>query len=154
MAKSKKQIELEQQAGELTQDLQRTRADFENFRKRVEEDRARAKQLGQQQTVSKLLPIIDTIDRAIVHLPDELKGNKWAEGVASIPKSLVKLFDELGLERIVVEPGVTEFDPNLHNAISADEAEGKKEIIAEELQTGYKLSGSVIRESLVRVTRK
>ncbi len=154
MSKSKKQVELEQQMGELTQDLQRTRADFENFRKRVDEDRTRAKELGQEQAVAKLLPVIDTIDRAVSHFPDDLKGNKWAEGIASLSKNLSKLLDELKLEKIVVVPGETEFDPSLHNAISADDTEGDREIVAEELQAGYKLSGNVIRESLVRVTRK
>ena len=69
-------------------------------------------------------------------------------------KNLSKLLDELKLEKIVVVPGETEFDPSLHNAISADDTEGDTEIVAEELQSGYKLAGSVIRESLVRVTRK
>lgn len=154
MAKSKKQTELEQQLGELTQDLQRTRADFENYRKRVDEEKVRAKQLGQEQAVVKLLPIIDTVERAVAHFPEELKGNKWAEGVTSISKNLTKLFDDLGLEKIEVIAGETEFNPELHNAISADEAEGDREIVTEELQAGYMLSGSVIRESLVRVTRK
>ena len=154
MAKSKKQIELEQQIGELTQDLQRTRADFENYRKRVDEERVRAKELGQEQTAAKLLPVIDTIDRAASHFPEELKGNKWAEGVAALSKNLSKLLDELKLEKIVVVPGETGFDPSIHNAISTDDTEGDTEIVAEELQSGYKLAGSVIRESLVRVTRK
>ena len=154
MAKSKKQIELEQQIGELTQDLQRTRADFENFRKRTDEERTRAKELGSKQAVVKLLPVIDTIERAVSHFPDELQGNSWAEGVVSLSKNLTKLFKELDLEKITVTPGETEFDPSLHNAISADDSEGDREIVSEELQPGYKLGGSVIRESLVRVTRK
>ena len=154
MAKSKKQIELEQQIGELTQDLQRTRADFENFRKRVEEERVRAKELGAEQTISRMLPVIDTIDRAVAHFPEDLKGNKWAEGIASLSKNLAKLLGDLKLEKIQVEPGKTVFDPTQHNAISADESEGDTEVIAEELQAGYTLSGNVIRESLVRVTRK
>lgn len=154
MAKSKKQTELEQQVGELTIDLQRTRADFENYRKRVDEEKVRAKDLGKEQAVSKLLPIIDTIDRATEYFPDELKGNKWAEGVVSLSKNLAKMCGDLGLEKIAITPGETEFDPSLHNAISADDAEGDREVVAEELQTGYRLGDNVIRESLVRVTRK
>lgn len=154
MSKSKKQVELEQQMGELTQDLQRTRADFENFRKRVDEDRTRAKELGQEQAVAKLLPVIDTIDRAVSHFPDDLKGNKWAEGVVSLSKNMSKLLEDLQLEKIDIVAGETEFDPNLHNAISADDSEGETEVVAEELQSGYRLAGNVIRESLVRVTRK
>ena len=153
MAKSKKQIELEQRVGELTQDLQRTRADFENFRKRSDEEKLRFQSLGREQAVLKLLPILDTIERAVAHLPEELQGNKWAEGVVSLSKNNEKLYADLGLERIAIVPGETEFNPDLHNAISADESEGEKEVVAEELQAGYKLSGNVIRESLVKVTR-
>ena len=69
MAKSKKQTELEQQVGELTQDLQRTRADFENYRKRVETEKEQAKESGKNQTIVKLLSIVDSIERAVSHVP-------------------------------------------------------------------------------------
>lgn len=147
-------VELEQQVSELTQDLQRTRADFENYRKRVDEEKVRARELGAEQVVVKLLPIFDTIDKAVAHFPDDLKGNAWAEGVASISKNLTKLIDDLKLEKIEADAGKTKFDPELHHAISVDETDGETEIVAEELQSGYKLKGNVVRESLVRVTRK
>lgn len=145
---------LEQQVSELTKDLQRTRADFENYRKRVDEEKVRTRELGAEQVVVKLLPIFDTIDKAVAHFPDDLKGNAWAEGVASISKNLAKLIDDLKLEKIEADAGKTKFDPELHHAISVDETDGETEIVAEELQSGYKLKGNVVRESLVRVTRK
>lgn len=153
MAKSKKQIELEQQVGELTQDLQRMRADFENYRKRVDTERDQAKELGKAQAILKLLPVIDNIDRAVSHLPADLKGNAWAEGVVKLSKNLEKMVEGLSLEKITIKPGQTAFDPELHEAIQMDDAEGDLEVVAEELQTGWRLASSVIRPAMVKVTR-
>jgi molecular chaperone GrpE len=152
MAKVTKQQELEQRIGELTLDLQRTRADFENYRKRVDLDRQAAHTHGATKMVVKLLPVIDTIDRAIVHMPDELKDNQWAQGVAGLDKQLAKVLDELHIQRILATPG-TPFDPSLHQAVQMDEAEGEQEVVAEELQSGYLLDGAPIRHAMVRVTR-
>lgn len=153
MAKSKKQVELEQQVGELTQDLQRTRADFENFRKRAEADRAAAYQYGQSAAITKLLPMIDNIERAIAHTPEDLAENKWAQGVSGLVKSLEKSLSDMNVKRIVAAPGVM-FDPELHEAIQVDEeAEGDHEVVAEELQAGYTFNGQTIRSAMVKVTR-
>lgn len=154
MAKSKKQEELEQQLGELTADLQRTRADFENYRKRSEADKASMYQAGQGAAILKLLPVIDNIERAVAHTPEELADNKWAQGVKSLVKNLEKALAGLNLERIDATPG-TVFNPELHEAIQFDEdAEGEQEVIAEELQAGYLLSGQPVRHAMVKVTRK
>ena len=153
MTKSKKQTELEQQIGELTQDLQRQRADFENYRKRVEVEKEQAKQTGKTQAVMKLLPVIDNIDRAVAHLPAELQGNAWADGVVKLSKHLDKMVGDLSLEKIAIIPGETLFDPSLHEAIQMDDTEGDTEVVAEELQTGWKLGDTVIRPAMVKVTR-
>ena len=153
MTKSKKQLELEQQVGELTQDLQRTRADFENFRKRAEGDKAATYQHGQAAAILKLLPVVDNIDRAITHIPKELADNKWAQGVGNLSKNLEKSLDGLNLKRIEANPG-DEFNPELHEAIQFDEdATGEKEVIAEVLQAGYAVQGTPIRHAMVKVTR-
>lgn len=154
MAKAKKQDEAEQQIAELTADLQRTRADFENYRKRVEQDIASARSAGQTGAILKLLPVIDNIERAIAHQPEDLKDNKWAQGVAGLVKNLEKSLEALSLKRIDAGPGVA-FNPELHEAIQFDEdAEGEQEVIAEELQAGYTLNGSPVRHAMVKVTRK
>ena len=146
--------DLQQQLGELTLDLQRTRADFENYRKRVEAEKQSAHQMGQAKSVMKLLPVIDTIERAIANVPEELQDNAWAKGVASLGKQLDKQLKEIGLEKIDAKPG-TLFNPELHQAIQFDEeAEGDKEVIAEELRAGYILNGAVIRDAMVKVTRQ
>lgn len=154
MAKSKKQTELEQQLGEVTADLQRVRADFENYRKRVEAEKEQAKKSGQYSAVLKLLPVIDNIERAIAHLPDDLKDNAWAQSVAGLTKNLDKSLEGLNVKRISSKPGDV-FNPDLHEAIQFDEdAEGDKEVIAEILQAGYTLDGHPIRHAMVKVTRK
>lgn len=151
MPKSKKQLELEQQVDELTQDLQRTRADFENYRKRVEMEKTAARESGKSSTILKLLPVIDNIERAVAYTPDELKDNTWVQGIAGLVKNLEKSLESLNLKRIDAKPG-SPFNPELHEAIQFDEdAEGDSEVIAEELQAGYKLGNEVIRHAMVRV---
>lgn len=148
------QNEFEQQLGELTLDLQRTRADFENYRKRVDAEKAAARDSGQASAVLKLLPVIDNIERAVAYTPEELKDNKWVQGVGSLVKNLEKSLESLNLARIDAKPG-TEFNPELHEAIQFNEdAEGDKEVIEEELQAGYTLKGQVIRHAMVKVTRQ
>ena len=152
--KTNKTEDLEQQLGELTLDLQRTRADFENYRKRVEAEKQSAHQMGQAKSVMKLLPVIDTIERAIANVPAELADNAWAKGVAGLSKQLDKQLKDLGLEKIDAKPG-TPFNPELHQAVQFDEAaEGDKEVIAEELRAGYILNGAVVRDAMVKVTRQ
>ena len=154
MAKSKAQIELEEKVGELTLDLQRTRADFENYRKRVDAEKAAARESGQASAILKLLPVIDNIERAITYTPEELKDNTWVQSVAGLVKHLEKSLDSLNLARIDAKAG-TAFDPELHEAIQFDEdATGEKEVIAEELQAGYTLNGHVIRHAMVKVTKQ
>jgi len=138
----------------LTLDLQRTRADFENYRKRVDSEKQAAREAGQSSAVLKLLPVIDNIERAIAYTPEDLKDNKWVQGVAGLVKHLEKSLEGLSVSRINAKPGV-EFDPEFHEAIQFDEdAEGDKEVIAEELQAGYLLNGRVIRHAMVKVTRQ
>ena len=154
MAKSKVQEDLEQQVGELTADLQRLRADFENYRKRVDTEKLSARQDGEIRAIMKLLPIIDTIERAVAHIPDDIADHQWVKGVAGLVKQLEKSLGELNLAKI--DAGAdTPFNPELHQAVQFDEdATGDIEVIAEELQPGYTLGGSPIRHSMVKVTRK
>lgn len=153
MAKSKRQEELEQQVADLTLDLQRTRADFENYRKRVEQEKEMARGSGRAGAIMKLLPVIDNIERSIAHLPDDLKHNAWAISVVKLTKNLEKSLADMGVERIDATVGKA-FNPDMHDAVQFDEdAEGEHEVIAEELQPGYKVDGIVMRPSMVKVTR-
>jgi molecular chaperone GrpE len=146
--------DLSLQIADLTADLQRTRADFENYRKRVETEKQMAKATGEASAVLRLLPVIDNIERAITHVPAELADDKWVQGVTGLVKNLEKSFDSMNIKRIEATPG-TAFDPEMHEAIQFDEdAEGEHEVVAEELQAGYLLNGQPIRHAMVKVTRQ
>lgn len=152
--KSKKEIEFEQKIGDLTADLQRTRADFENFRKRSEMERTFARDAGRTGAVLSLLPVIDNIERATSQIPEDLKENQWVQGIGGLIKSLEKSLEDMKIKRIDASPG-TVFNPELHDAIQFNEnATGEHEIIEEQMQAGYLLDGSPIRHAMVRVTRK
>lgn len=154
MPKSSKKEELEQQIAELTEDLQRTRADFENYRKRVEQEKTAAREAGQSSAILKLLPVVDNIERAIAYTPEDIKDHKWVQSVTGLVKNLEKSLDSLNLRRIDASTG-SDFNPDVHEAIQFDEdAAGEKEVIAEELQAGYLLNGRPIRHSMVKVTRR
>lgn len=126
---------------ELIGDLQRTRADFENFRKQVDLQREQAKNLAKHATVSKFLPLIDDMSRAIKAHPDLL---------APVQKTLDKTLKSLNLAQIDSSVG-TAFNPEFHNAISMEDDESGKEVIAEELIPGYLYEGQVLRAAMVRV---
>lgn len=153
-SKKSKKDDIEQRLAELTNDLQRTRADFENYRKRCEMEKDASRNAGRSSAVLSLLPVIDDIERSINHIPSELKDNQWAVGVSGLVKRLDKSLESLGLKRIESSPG-TIFNPELHDAIQFDEeAEGEQEVVAEELLAGYTLDGQPIRHAMVKVTRQ
>jgi molecular chaperone GrpE len=144
----------DQEIVELTLDLQRTRADFENYRKRSDLEKVAARESGQASAILKLLPVIDNIERAIAYTPEDLKDNSWVQSVAGLVKHLEKSLDSLNLIRIDAKPG-TKFDPELHEAIQFDEeATGEHEVIENEMQAGYMLNGHVIRHAMVKVTKQ
>ena len=124
---------------ELTNDLQRTRADFENFRKNVEKDRDSARKLAKFATVEKFLPLLDDLERAIASYPE----------LAPLAKNFDKSITSLGLTRIETSPG-TEFDPEFHEAVMS-EGDGAKETIAETLRPGYLYEGEVLRPAMVKI---
>ena len=139
---------------ELTTDLKRTRADFENYRKRVDDEKAAIRIAGAEKATVDLLPVIDNVERAIAHIPQDINQHPWVKGIESLIKQLDKTLAHLGVARIDSKAG-TLFNPELHQAVQMDEdAEGDTEIIDSELQAGYTLNSRVIRHAMVRVTRK
>ena len=138
---------------DLLLDLQRTRADFENYRKNVESRVAGARGDGQIEMVKQLLPIIDDIERATAYAPEELAENEWVKGVLSLNKKIQTALSEIGIEKINATPGM-KFDPNYHDAVQFDEgADGETEVIESELQSGYAINGEPIRHAMVRVIK-
>ncbi|CAN5417103.1 hypothetical protein BH09PAT4_BH09PAT4_02360 [soil metagenome] len=140
---------MQQQVAELTEALQRERADATNLRRRHDEQIAGLRSATKAQVVKDLLPIIDNFERALKHVPKGLETNDYIKGVNAIVKQFEKTLSNMGVERIktVGEP----FDPHLHEAVSAEEGDGDQEIVSDELQSGYKIGDDVIRHAMVRV---
>ena len=145
-------LALNQKIDELTQDLQRLQAEFINYKRRAEEEKAQAINIGKQQSIIALLPVLDNIERALKHQPAELSDNSWVKGIASLASQLEGQLNAIGLKKIGQKDEV--FDPNLHEAVSMDDKPGETEIILDVMQTGYMLGEIVIRPAMVVVTKK
>lgn len=145
-------INLNEKIEELTQDLQRLQAEFINYKRRSEEEKAQAISIGKQQSIIALLPVLDNIERALKHQPAELSDNPWVKGIASLASQLEGQLNAIGLKKIGNKDEV--FDPNLHEAVSMDDKPGETEIILDVMQTGYMFGEIVIRPAMVVVTKK
>src|SRR3989344_9622388 len=134
---------------DLTEALQRERADADNIRRRHAEQIGSLKDMVKANVVHELLPVIDNFDRALKHVPKDLANNDYIKGVQGVVKQFEKTLADMGVERIktVGEP----FDPALHEAVSMEEGDGDHEIVSEELQAGYRLDDDIIRHAMVRV---
>ncbi|MBQ3436544.1 nucleotide exchange factor GrpE [Candidatus Saccharibacteria bacterium] len=133
--------EVKAQIDELTNDLQRTRADFENFRKQIEVQKENERKATKYATVMKVLPLIDDMNRAI----------ETYEELGPLAKTMEKTLKDLNLAKIDSGEGV-EFNPELHDAMMVD-GEGEKEVIAETLRPGYYYEGEVLRPAMVKVKK-
>lgn len=142
---------LEQQIGELTEALQRERADSANVRRRAEEERGKMADFYKVLIVRELLPAIDNLERSLMHVPKDLKDHEYVKGVQSVIKQFEASFKELGVERIKTVG--EKFDPHWHEAVGIEDEGGKVEVVCEELQPGYKLGDDVIRHAMVKVKR-
>lgn len=142
-----KLAELEQRLEELTADLQRERADFANFRRRAEEDRARAMQTASELTIKQLLPTLDNLTKVLAHLPVGVREDAWAVGLQESIRATEKTFEQMGVARMGTVG--EDFDPNLHEAISHDDTGGHT--VVEEYQPGYTLGDKVLRHAVVKV---
>ena len=149
MSKKPTIAQLEQQLAEMTEALQRERADAMNVRRRSEEERAKMAGFYKSLVIKELLPTIDNFERALKHIPKDLEDNDYVKGIKGVVKQFEEALAKLGVTRIktVGEP----FDPNYHEAVSMEEGEGTKELVSEELQSGYTMGEEVLRHAMVRV---
>jgi molecular chaperone GrpE len=101
------------------------------------------------QVVKDLLPIIDNFERALKHIPADLKDNDYVKGVQGVVKQFEKTLADIGVERVKTVGEV--FDPDLHEAVRMEEGDGLVDVVCEELQPGYRLGNDVIRHAMVKV---
>ena len=146
---SKKDKDYEDQISQLTESLMRERADAANVRRRAGEDVVNALVRGKEQAVEDLLPLIDTLTLAFSHAPSDIADNKWVSGILGLDKQLSALMKDFGLEKIEVVG--QDFDPEIMQAVTVEDAGNGREVVSEELQPGYRLNGKVVRVAMVKV---
>lgn len=135
---------------ELTDRLQRSMAEFDNYRKRTEKEKASMYVIGAKEVVEKILPVIDNFERALASTTEEQKNDPFVEGMDKIYKHFCKTLEDMGVTAI--EAVGKEFDPNLHNAVMhVDDEEAGENIVVEEFQKGYLYKEFVVRHSMVKV---
>jgi molecular chaperone GrpE len=130
--------------------LQRTAADFANYRRRTAEDRERELGLAGESLLRKVLAVADDFDRALEAMPDELKAVSWIEGIVLLDRKLRALLESEGVTPI--EAVGRPFDPREHEAIASVPATGRPdgEVVAE-VQRGYRVRDRVLRPAMVAV---
>jgi molecular chaperone GrpE len=142
--------QLAKENADLTEALQRERADVMNIRRRHDEQVASLRVSVKANVIKDLLPAIDNLERALKHTPQDIAGHDYVKGVQGVVKQFEKTLADLDVKK--VQTVGQAFDPSLHEAISVEEGEGDKEVISEELQSGYMVGDQVIRHAMVKVT--
>lgn len=126
---------------------QRAAADYQNFKRRVEEERSEAARFANAALIINLLPVVDDLERALHSLDVSLRGLTWVEGIYLIHRKLLMVLENAGVTEILAD-GLP-FDPTVHEAIS--QAEGEEGKVVAVVQKGYRLGDRVIRPALVIV---
>ena len=145
--KKEKKDKKDEKIEELTDRLTRQMAEFDNYRKRTEKEKAANYIVGARDVIEKLLPIVDNFERGLVGAD---LSDPFADGMNKIYKQLMTMLSELGVSPI--EAVGNEFDPNFHNAVMhIDDEELGENVVAEEFLKGYKFKDQVVRHSMVKV---
>jgi molecular chaperone GrpE len=130
--------------------LRRERADFLNYKRRVERERASDREQERVETLRQLLPIVDDLDLALAHLPEELATHPWAQGISLSHRRFVEALRELGLERVGAEGDV--FDPTQHEAVAYEEpGDGVEQRVISVLRPGFRVGAYLLRPAKVVV---
>jgi molecular chaperone GrpE len=144
---------LRTQSDEYLDGWRRAQADLINQRRRHERERAELQGIANARLVTQLLPVVDDFERALQHVPADLEGEQWAEGIRLIARKIKQIFESENVQEIPAAPG-TPFDPNVHEAIMQEQSqEFEPGQIVAEIQKGYKMGERVLRASKVKVAR-
>lgn len=135
---------------ELTDRVTRQMAEFDNFRKRTEKEKAAMYEIGAKNVIEKLLPIVDNFERGFLTVAEEDKEDAFVKGMEMVYKQIMTTFETIGVKPI--EAVGQEFNPDLHNAVMhVEDEEAGDNMVVEEFQKGYTYRDSVVRHSMVKV---
>lgn len=141
---------IKQEAQKNLDGWQRTLAEFQNYKRRVEREQQDLTQRLSLNSLTKILPILDDFERALANVPEDFKDHPWMSGVTLIQGKFKRLLDEQSVE--AVDPVGQPFDPNLHQAIAMDDSdEHESGTVIETLQKGYVSGDILLRPAMVRV---
>ena len=148
--KDKKQDAMKEKVEELEDRVKRQMAEFDNFRKRTEKEKAAMFETGAKSVIEKILPVVDNFERGLASVSEEEKDGALAQGMQMIYKQLMTELGNLDVKPI---PAVgEEFNPEFHNAVMQTQSdEFESGVVAQELQKGYTYRDSVVRHSMVAV---
>lgn len=139
-----------QEAAENLSALQRSAADFQNYKRRTEQERETTAGLANESLLRKVIAIADDFDRAIEAMPDQLAADGWVQGIAAIDRKLRMLLESEGVTPI--EALGRPFDPRQHEALTQIETtDVAEDTIVAEIQRGYRVRDRILRPSLVAV---
>jgi molecular chaperone GrpE len=139
-------------AAEYLDGWQRARADFANYKKRVERENADLTATLTATVLTRILPMLDDFELAMKNAPTEGEGAKWASGLALVHKKFTNILENEGIKRIEAEGQV--FDPNFHEAVVHEDSPNHPSgTVIEILRQGYKLGDRVLRPVLVKVAK-
>ncbi len=138
-------------AAENLDGWQRERANFTNYKKRLEREQAEANQNASATVLTRFLPVIDDFELALKNMPTNDEAAKWAQGVALVQRKFISFLENEGIKRIEAEGQY--FDPNFHEAVVHEESDKPENQIIEVLRHGYKLGERVLRPALVKVSK-
>lgn len=131
----------------------RAAADFANAKRRAEMRAESQIWAERERLLSSILPVLDDFDRAFRAVPDEEQESSWVEGFALIQRKLQSILEREGVSEIPADSG-RPFDPNLHQAVATESADGVESgTILEVLQKGYQVGDRVLRPSMVKVAQ-
>ena len=146
--KKNKKDKKDQQIEELTDRVRRQMAEFDNFRKRTQKEKAAMFEVGAKSVIEKILPVVDNFERGLASAADP--SDPYVEGMQKIYKQMMTTLESLEVKPI--EAVGKEFNPDLHNAVMhVDDDSVGENVVVEELQKGYMYRDSVVRYSMVKV---
>ncbi len=146
----KKKDKKDEKIEELTDMVKRQMAEFDNFRKRTEKEKASMYEIGAREVIEKILPVVDNFERGLAAVPEEEKESPFVDGMNKIYRQLLSSFEGMGVKAI--ESVGQEFNPDYHNAVMhVEDEEAGENVVVEEFQKGYIYKDTVIRHSMVKV---
>ena len=144
--------DLNQRSAEYFEGWQRERADFVNYKKRIERDQIQTSQDSVGRIAKKYLPVLDDLERALKARPTDGEGYAWSEGIELIYKKLQGILESEGISEIKAEG--EQFDPTRHEALTQEPSSAHESgQIIEVIQKGYLIGDRVLRPALVRIAR-